>query len=69
MDLSTADVFNRTAALPLGRAAMPAAMSHTNAKKWSHFNASGQAPKGAMMAFGSAGSSPSLYGPAHASAM
>jgi len=79
MDLSTADVFNRTAALPLGKYGMPGVpMNHTqhaNAlnmgrKEWSQFNTSQLgSTKAAMMAFGSGGSSPSLYGTTHQSAM
>jgi hypothetical protein len=64
MDLSTADVFNRTAVAPVGLA--PGQMNQTNAhnfgrSKWSHLNSPyGGGPNAAVMALGSRGSSPGL---------
>jgi len=65
MDLSTADVFNRTAAAPVGAVGMPAGpMNQTNVhsfgrSKWSHLNSPYLGgPNAAVMALGSRGSSP-----------
>ena len=67
MDLSTADVFNRTAVPPVGGAGMPAGqMNQTNvrnfgATKWSHLNSPYLGgSNAAVMALGSRGSSPGL---------
>lgn len=68
MDLSTADVFNRTAAIPHGRGIIQAAhMNQTNIGKFT--NSQYGTTHGVMMPFGSGGSSPSLYSSVQASMM